>query len=269
MNKRKILTMALAICMIAILAVGGSLAYLTDTDNKTNVFTVGNVQIEQYEKDREGNNFVDNQKLLPIVNDGKDENGYHTGENYIDKIVTVENTGTEPAYLRTYIGIPAVLDDGPTTFDANENILHWNGASANDTFGLANLNMDNDWYWCKDEKTDWPTAANGAVWMGYQTTVDGVLYNVYVATHKTPVAAGATTAPTLYGVYLDKGVDYNGTSYVDQNGDPFEYPETVQILVASLGVQSEGFENAYDAFDEAFGAVGTFDPFNGTVGTIF
>lgn len=49
MTKKKILVLALTIAMVAILAVGGSLAYLTDKESKTNVFTVGNVQIELLE----------------------------------------------------------------------------------------------------------------------------------------------------------------------------------------------------------------------------
>lgn len=49
MTKKKILVLALTIAMVAILAVGGSLAYLTDTDSAKNTFTVGNVQIELLE----------------------------------------------------------------------------------------------------------------------------------------------------------------------------------------------------------------------------
>lgn len=47
MNKRKTLALALTLCMVAILAIGGSLAYFTDTtDAKVNEFTVGNVDID-------------------------------------------------------------------------------------------------------------------------------------------------------------------------------------------------------------------------------
>ena len=35
MSKRKILSLALTLCMVAILAVGGTLAYFQDTDTKT------------------------------------------------------------------------------------------------------------------------------------------------------------------------------------------------------------------------------------------
>ena len=49
MTKKKILVLALTIAMVAILAVGGSLAYLTDTKSAKNTFTVGNVKIELLE----------------------------------------------------------------------------------------------------------------------------------------------------------------------------------------------------------------------------
>lgn len=49
MTKKKILVLALTIAMVAILAVGGSLAYLTDTQTAKNTFTIGNVKIELLE----------------------------------------------------------------------------------------------------------------------------------------------------------------------------------------------------------------------------
>lgn len=49
MNKRKLLTLAMALCMVAILAIGGTLAYFTDTKEATNVITVGSVSAELYE----------------------------------------------------------------------------------------------------------------------------------------------------------------------------------------------------------------------------
>ena len=45
MSKKKILTIALILCLIAIMAMG-TLAYFTDSDTADNVFTVGNVKIE-------------------------------------------------------------------------------------------------------------------------------------------------------------------------------------------------------------------------------
>ncbi len=260
--KKKILS----ICLVAVIAVmaitGASLAYLTDTDEAENTFVIGNVKIEQYEKDRNGKEFDQEQKLLPIVNDSKDANGYHLGGNYIDKIVTVKNTGSEAAYIRTHIAIPAALDDGPMTYNASANVLHWNGASASDTFGLANTNMDNDWYWGKSVENDWPD--NGGDWNCYQATIDGVLYNVYVVTHGTAVEKNATTAPSLFGVYLDAGVNCDENGYfIMRNGARVDVDmSNTDVLVLSEAVQAAGWDNAFSALDQAFGAVGSYNPWN-------
>lgn len=265
--KKKILIASLAVIMIVTAIAGASLAYLKDTDTKTNTFTVGDVKIEQYEKDRNGNDFVQDQKLLPIVNDKKDANGYHLGGNYIDKIVTVENTGSEAAYIRTHIAFPAALDDGPMTYNASANVLHWNGASANDTFGAANFGgtIENDWYWGKSTANDWPD--NGGDWNCYQATIDGVLYNVYVVTHGTAVEAGATTAPSLFGIYLDAGVDNDDEGYfIMREGKRVAVDLTnTDVLVLSEAVQASGWGDdadvAFTALDQAFGAVGSYNPF--------
>ena len=275
MNKRKIITLALAVMMIAILAVGGSLAFLTDTDNAKNVFTVGNVQIVQNETDRNGDPYVTKQHITPNANDTTDATGLHTGVNYVDKFVTVTNTGTEPAYVRTYLAIPAALDDGPTTFDASKNILHWNATDAewNKTLGGNNDPALNSWYWGKSFNVAWPD--NGGDWNGYVTDIDGVLYNVYVATHKAVLEAGVTTQPSLFGVALDSKVDYIvGTGYVLREGNTvtpidFDLSKEFDVLVLSEATQSAGFADAFDALNQAFGVVGTYCPFGGTVVATF
>ncbi|MBO5347613.1 MAG: hypothetical protein J6A45_05725, partial [Lachnospiraceae bacterium] len=75
MNKKKLLALCLCVAMGATAIAGGTLAYFTDTDEKTNTFVAGNVEIVQNEKDRNGVDFVDDQALLPIVDDAKDANG--------------------------------------------------------------------------------------------------------------------------------------------------------------------------------------------------
>lgn len=49
MKKKKILIAIAALCIMATIAIGGTLAYLTDTKTATNTFTVGNVKIELLE----------------------------------------------------------------------------------------------------------------------------------------------------------------------------------------------------------------------------
>ena len=55
MMKKKILTICLVVALLAT-AVGGTLAYFKDTDKAENVFTFGNVKIEQHEQQRNKDN---------------------------------------------------------------------------------------------------------------------------------------------------------------------------------------------------------------------
>ena len=123
--KKKIVSLALAVCLIAIAAVG-TLAYFTDKDTETNTFTAGGVKIDLIEQqvNKEGTDleaFKQNQVLMPIVGSAqgeKDALGQPVAKNYVDKIVTVENTGKSGAYVRAYFAIPSALDDGYETFNA-------------------------------------------------------------------------------------------------------------------------------------------------------
>ena len=66
MSKRKILLLALSACMVAILAVGGTLAYFTDvSDVKRNVFTVGDVEIELTEPNWEAEGKEEAEDVYP------------------------------------------------------------------------------------------------------------------------------------------------------------------------------------------------------------
>ena len=50
MSKRKILSLAMSLCVLAIVAIGGTLAFFTDADNAENVFTIGKLDIELTEE---------------------------------------------------------------------------------------------------------------------------------------------------------------------------------------------------------------------------
>lgn len=111
--KKKIITLCLVIAMLSVAVIGGTLAYFTDVDQATNEFTVGNVSIDLYETvdHKDG---ADNPKPIK-VNGEVSEDLENIGENTDDaftveyapampgdtltKVVTVENDGTEPAYV--------------------------------------------------------------------------------------------------------------------------------------------------------------------------
>ena len=96
--KKKVLILALAVALIAIM-VGGSLAYFTAGDEVTNTFTIGSVKIEVVEDFREP------QTMIPVVTPDD------TDPNYINKDARVKNTGDNAAYVQMYVAIPKALDD--------------------------------------------------------------------------------------------------------------------------------------------------------------
>lgn len=94
MNKRKLMLVAIALCMAAILLAGGTLAYLTDTDQQTNTFTTGHVALELdeavVEKDPETGDLVATGERTDNTDEGKKQN-YHI---YPGNVVTKDPTIT-------------------------------------------------------------------------------------------------------------------------------------------------------------------------------
>jgi predicted ribosomally synthesized peptide with SipW-like signal peptide len=95
-SKKKI-SIIIAI-IIAVLIVGGVSAYLTDTDNKTNVFTVGSVKISLNEENWDELNGGD---VLP--------------GQIIQKDPTIENTGDNSAYVYIKVVEPLVKQSSGST----------------------------------------------------------------------------------------------------------------------------------------------------------
>lgn len=235
MKKKTILVAAIAVMLVAALVVGGTLAYFTDkTEVKDNVFTVGNVAIELEE------NFEPNSKLLPAT--GSAQQG--TLQNGVTKEVSVKSTGTESAYVRVHIAIPAILDDGDPTFDAKNNVLHFNYAD--------NSIGEGKWDWTKATGAPY----DGQDWNFYTTTIGEIKYNVYVVTYEKALAKDETTENAMHQVYLDSKVTNADIERINATlGTNWE------IKVVAEGVQSEGFADAYAALNTAFGVPGTYNAF--------
>lgn len=259
--KKKITAISLCAALLAIAIVGASLAYFTDTDNETNTFTVGNVDIDLIEQQRGEKGlepFQQNKKLYPIVGSAqgkKDKYGMPIAKNYVDKVVTVKNEGSEKAYIRAYFAIPSALDNGYESFNAGQNILHFNFGNKveNDTITSTE---GKEWIWKHGDK-----------WNYFETTMnDGIKYNVYYADYYQAVDAGATTEQFVQGVYLDKSFDRkDGKCYAFGKeitlDDGWNW-SAVQCPVFAVACQAEGFDNASDAMTEAFGA--NYNPWGGT-----
>lgn len=231
--KKKILTLALVVALIAIV-VGGTLAYFTAGDEVTNTFTIGSVKIEIWENDQvtDKDTIEFDDPLTPIVNTTNPSDD----DSYQEKVVKVENTGVNDAYIRTHIAIPTAL------------------------VGYLVLDMDATG-WTQCQLTD-STA-----------TVDGVDYTVYTYDHIAKVASGKFTTELLKGVYLAADVDLkedangnllfvkkaNGgvtheSGFVAHTKNANGYTSTViNVLVASQAIQAQGFETgATNALNTGF-----------------
>ena len=251
--KKKLTAIFLCVALAAIAIVGASLAYFTDTKSATNTFVVGNVKIELIEQQRGENGLVpfeQGKKLYPNVGSAqgeKDALGMPTAKNYVDKMVTVQNTGSEKAYIRAYFAIPSALDDGYETFNAGLNVLHFNFGNKVEN-GVVTSTEGAEWIWTHDSK-----------WNYFETTLsDGIKYNVYYADYKQAVDAGATTEQLVQGVYLDQSFDIkDGKCYAfgkEVTLDAGWDWSKVSCPVFAIACQAEGFDNAAAAMDAAFGA---------------
>jgi predicted ribosomally synthesized peptide with SipW-like signal peptide len=248
---KKTLAWLLVIAITAAISIGGTLAYLTDTDEDVNVMTVGKVKIDQLEYERVDSEtadddavvqeFHDNKPLYPAITDKNfdyvpgdtyvdwdqiGKNGYTTDiwdpskiNNEQDKMVFVKNKGDYDAYVRTVFG-----------FEANGYTL----AQFQELFHL-NLN-DTDWTWNWAEPVE----------------INGTNYILATATYNQILAPGAITPISLSQIALDSSAT---------NEDIKGFGDTYQILALSQAVQAAGFENPVDALNEAFGAVPPNVPF--------
>lgn len=249
--KKKLLAIGLAVAVLAVTIVGMSIAYFTDTDDATNTFTVGEVKVQLIEQQRNADStalvpFEQNKVLMPIVGSAQGEQEevdgvtLPTAENYVDKIMTIKNTGKSDAYVRIFVAVPTALQNGQTPNAPRYDVLHWNFNGDSCAQGQ----------WTDEIVVDNPVLING------------VEYKIYSRTYTTALKKDEVTAtPAYIGFYLDKTVDM----YIDSDTNEPVYtvdwgngngPEVinynlsngVNIPVFVQAVQAAGFENAEAAF---------------------
>ncbi len=224
---KKVISWILILATTAAVAIGGTLAYMTDTDEDINVRTIGNVKIEQHEQERvdpEGDgsqlqDFTENKTLYPAIVapelNWEDANGSLWDptkiNNELDKLVTVENTGDYEAFVRTVLAFEA----GPYTFEQFQEKMH------------LNLN-ETDWDW---------------EWVTEPVIIGQSSFFLATATHKVALQPGETTAPSLLQVALDKTAT---------NEDVHVFGDDYLILAASQAMQTEGFEDPVTALETGF-----------------
>jgi len=266
---KKFLTLLLTVALTATLAITGTIAYLTDTDQEVNTMEMGNVDIEQLEYER-------------VV--GADGKWVSTG--------TPDKYGYTPDELKEFDNnnkslYPAVFADGGIKWDdrVTGHQQSWGqiGASgSNQLFDDSVKNAQDKFVFVKNTgKSDayvrtWIAFEQGSVeatdfdniigtngdadhWSWGTVATDVVIgeseYVVVPVTYLGPtsnptgiLAPGAVSYPSLLQVYMAPEAENDDVKAIDGNGNG-----KYDILVFSQAVQTEGFENAAAALTAAFG----------------
>ena len=251
MTKKRFVAILLCMTLVALAAIGATFAYLTSTDSVTNTFTVGNVKIDLIEsslhrenagvangatsdselwsnvnkegtgntsKYKAGDTFYTDAQIEANAAEYKCENvKLLPGESY-HKMPYVKNIGTEDAYIRIRVMIPADLD----TAILNSS-MYTSTALNNKEFTMAYDNSG------KVER-------------------EGVKYNVYTFTRIDPLAAGEMTYWNVWGtIHMDP--DTTGEELAEFFGEGKAYANGVfPVLVEADGIQADGFADATAAW---------------------
>ena len=270
--KKKLTAIFLCIALVAIVIVGASRAYFTDTKEATNTFTVGNVKIDLIESrfHREGNEGSGDTSIpdptetasgMEYVEDGHlaftDEEIKTDAEKYTDyigdrgknmvpdrrvaKCPYVVNTGKNDAYIRIRVMVPTEANGDYV--DVEEG-----GVITNVWCGTAVKSGE----FQQGEGAGYPVINK----KGY-TDDNGVVYDVYTFTRIKPLEAGAMTEWNVWNnIGIDKKADSADIQKAIEKGAMIKGPNgtgmTLNVLVQADAIQAEGFDNAaaaWAAFD--------------------
>ena len=248
MKKKLLLGLSFVGVAAAAATLATSFAYYNSDDSAVNVMTAGNVQIKLVEQQRneEGDAlepFKQGKAITPLVGSAqgeKDKFGMPVAANYQDKIISVENTGANEAYVRVLMAVPAVLDDA----DASKSPLHVNYGNRVSLDGTYTEEWGDQWQ--TNWRWDYSTVDTAAI------QINGETYNVYCYTYKDALATGAKTSAAIAGVYLDSAVNYENGAYVMGERTLTGFNGVVTLPVIAQAVQTDGFKDSLAAFAEAF-----------------
>lgn len=183
--KKKSLALALSLALIAVVGIGSTFAYFTDNDTKTNVVTMGHVDISLHEHtDADGEedevneiefkNIVPNQEVVKNA-DVRVENGsedcyvrvkveFEGLDKFNEKPVLITTNGWKlenDGFYHYYEGdAEKVLSVGHYDFLESVTMPNWDNAAADKTFSIilsaeavqANFNKD------ENGNVEWPTS---------------------------------------------------------------------------------------------------------------
>lgn len=268
---KKIALIVLSFVLVAGLAIGGSVAYLTDTKEDVNVMVMGDVEIAQHEYER----VVENGVWVTLL----DANGDPVVDKYgYTPDALQEFTQNKPLY-------PAVYDEGRGTliWDDRNGSSAASGAGSHqqswfevgssgsdqlfddsiknvmDKFVMVENTGAGDAYFRTLIAVECPEGVDSKLIHVNKTSsskyawsdtifveIDGVRYALFVATYQEKLTSGQTARPSFLQVFLDPAATME--DYRAFNG-------TMEVIVLTQAVQTEGFSTPALALSAAFGDI--------------
>ena len=225
-NRAKLLA---AICLLALLSLGGTMAYMTDHESAENRFTVGKVDFNLYERNWDGERpdgtYATSSNATSSNATSSNALGMEQAENMyagmeINKDPAIKNNSKNDAYLRMTVKVPVAT---VSTADRDGNLVDGGIQKETELFSYE-LNP----YCGMKPVSYWPTVENGFHVYEYMYTGDGY--------HEIPVPAGHNIPPLFHTVTFANVVD----------GEINE--ETEFIYVEFKAIQSGGFDTPEDAW---------------------
>lgn len=261
-NTKKIIAFLMIAVLTITATVAGTLAYFTDTESATNVWTVGGVDIEQHELQR------------------AEDSPYNAAEGEADLVPFEQGQALAPAYATTetaytakqapdecyhwgsYVTADSSVEKGTNAWNGLWNEEELVGAMDKMVF-VENTGKTDCYYrtiiafecpegmeYSEGSDKEFMMNVNGNRrfdWeeVGY-ITVDGTRYLVMEALYNEVLPAGTISRPSLLQVVMTDNVT---------NEDAALIGDTYEILVLSQACQTTNFPDAATALDESFGDV--------------
>lgn len=123
--KKKIVALSLCVAMLAIAVIGGTLAYFTDNDQVENTFTIGNIDIDLYEKsDCDGDGELDEQEFQEYLKYSNIMPG-----DALPKEAHIRNQSNKNA---AYVRVAVVMNNLAVINDAIDGVYEGKGYAADE-----------------------------------------------------------------------------------------------------------------------------------------
>ena len=213
MNKKK--TILAAVVLLLVFVVGGAIAYFTDTDTKTNTFTIGNVDIDLVETQWDALTKTEGDPNIPDAAEDM-----MPGE-FVTKDPVIRNLSTKnPAYVFAKVEVPCSKTVSTPSLPTTE---------------LFTYTVNSAW-------TELSTAAVACTDSGTATHV--YYYGTGGTLSPLAKAADASTPTAAPALFVDNKVTLLGTLKSEQIPNP---TAAKNIVVTGYGIQTEGLASTAPA----------------------